>query len=159
MTFEEIIKDLKKKAYDSWSGGRTSEERSEKIETFVRERSQHYAEVLGITKLEVLKAWEARRDYSAINFYQDAKQPKLENCHVYENKKALQDDLEGELFQCPSCEHHTKNPYECDYKDCDWKVYGFLDFGSEFILLKDTPPWVPEKIFKPVKWGPYDKAR
>lgn len=85
-TVEAIIEHLKTLARDSWSGN-TGEERANQLEKFLNETLENYSQKLGFTKVAILMAIEGRRDYSAINYYQRANFPLLENVTVFANKE------------------------------------------------------------------------
>jgi hypothetical protein len=156
---EEIIQQLKKDAYNSWSGA-VGEERAETLEKYLRNKLKEYANVLDATEEEILKAWEKDRNYSVINYYKESNQPALnsKNVKVFETVKELHDSIGKKGFRCPLCEGVSKNPYECnsklkvDGRICDWKVYGlFTDMGKGVhVLCKDKLKG--ELIFKPVAW-------
>jgi len=98
------------------------------------DRARHYAEKTGLTPESILDAWEGKRSYWYMNYYQPANQPSIEgdNVRVFETV----DDLRGSIgktgFRCPNCEAVSKSPYTCDSnvkvqgRVCDWKVYGLF---------------------------------
>lgn len=138
MDFEATIEMLKQKARESWKGD-TGERRAERLEAFLRPRVAQYAAALDLTEGQVLAAMEGRRNYSAINYYQEAVFPSLDGVRVFETQKALQDAIPSWKFRCPACEGVSTNPYECNSglpikggaNPCDWKSYGlFRTYGK-----------------------------
>lgn len=157
---EEIIEMLKQKARDSWPG-KIGEDRAVKLEEFLRKMLAEYSEKLGFDQEEILSALEARRTYSAINFYQEAEFPSLEGVTVYESQDALMAAIPVKEFRCPNCNGISTNPYECNSgevipggKFCDWKSYGlFGTFGKGFsFTIKESfleKPMI-DQIFMPL---------
>ncbi len=125
-----------KQARNSWDG-ETGKQRAKEVKKIILEVADNYSNVLGLTKLEVIKAIEDKRTYSSINYYQKANFPKLkDDVIVYENQKELHEKIQPKRgFRCPSCGGISKDPYTCDSgeknsdgKICDWKAYGL--FGT-----------------------------
>lgn len=62
-----------------------SKKESNKKFQWVISRAMHYAHHQNRTIIEVLNSWESKRDYWWLNYYQDARQPRLFNspnvCH------------------------------------------------------------------------------
>lgn len=136
MNLEQTIEKLKTSARESWSG-ETGEQRAVVLEKFVRNMLKNYSEKLGYSEEDILLAIESRRDYSAINYYQESKFPSLENVNVYEKIEDLLELVPSKKFRCPSCNGVSKNPYECSCDGCDWKAYGLfgcVDKGYKFTL-------------------------
>ena len=157
---EKIIEKLKQQARDSWSG-RTGEERAENLEKYLRSKLEEYSKALRISQEEILNAWEKDRDYTAINYYQEGKQPsiKSDKVKVFETFEDMLKVLGKKEFRCPSCGGISSNPYECNSglkmskgKICDWKSYGlFGDLGKGvFVYCKDKLKG--ETIFMPIAW-------
>jgi hypothetical protein len=125
--------------------------------------SAHYAHTLGYTQEEVLNALETQRSYSAPNYYQAAKFPRLsKNVQIFNTIEELQLRFKYANFRCPSCNGLSTDPYECNSGlaaktksgKCDWKVYGLfgcLGRGKSFII-KDVFLKKPiiDTIFQPV---------
>lgn len=134
---ESRIEMLKQKARDSWRG-RTGEERAVALETFLRKMLKSYSEVLGIPQADLLSAFEKRRDYSPINYYQEANFPDLSGVVLLESLEEFKRIYPSGKFRCPACGGESTNPYECntgltvgkgkDSHVCDWKAYG--PFGT-----------------------------
>jgi hypothetical protein len=127
---------------------------------WVIDRANHYAEAAGLAAHDILNAWEERRDYWYMNYYQDAKQPKIEGgkVRVFDTNESAIASIGNAGFRCPSCSGVSKNPYTCDTgiskdgKVCDWKSYGL--FGT---LGKGATAFVKEtmqvsEFFMPVAW-------
>lgn len=123
-------------------------------------RARHYAEKTGLTPEAILDAWDSKRDYWYMNYYQDANQPLIaaDSVRVFGTVEELRVSIGDKGFRCPACAGVSKSPYECDTriktkgKVCDWKSYGL--FGH---LGKGISVFVKEKvqvqaIFMPVAW-------
>lgn len=160
--FENIIQMLRQKGLDSWEG-KTGEDRADNVETCVRRVCASYADKLGYSPLEILQSIEKRRNYCAVNYYQDSKFPDLYDVHIFETQEDLQKSCASKEFRCPACNQISKNPYECnsgfksdDGKVCDWKSYGlFGTLGKGFnFTIKDTflEHGSVENIFMPVEF-------
>ncbi|WP_029265740.1 hypothetical protein [Virgibacillus alimentarius] len=157
---EQIIEKLKGKARNSWSG-EIGEQRAIELEKYLRGKLEEYSNALEISQEEILKSWEEDRTYSAINYYQEANQPPIkgDKVKVFETVEEMLQVVGERKFRCPSCNHISTNPYECNSgeemsegKICDWKVYGlFGDLGKgTFIYVKDKLKG--ETIFTPISW-------
>lgn len=157
---EETIEQLRKLAYDSWPG-RLGDERAEKLESYLRAKLKEYSEKLDIPQEEILANWEAKRDYSATNYYQEANQPNInaESTRVFETLDDFKAAVNGQHFRCPMCEGVSRNPGACDSglnmskgKICNWNaggLFGTLDRGV-FVFIKDKMDG--QSIFKPIAW-------
>jgi hypothetical protein len=127
---------------------------------WVTDRAAHYAEKTGILPEEILNAWEEKRDYWYMNYYQDGNQPKIEadKVRVFTTTAELLESIGEKQFRCPACDGISTNPYKCtsgketNGKVCDWKVYGlFGDLGKGIhIFLKEK--CAGETIFMPLSW-------
>lgn len=157
---EKTIEMLKGKARDSWSG-ETGEKRAEDLEKYLRGKLEEYSNTLDIPQSDILNAWEKDRTYSAINYYQEANQPKLDASfvRVFDTVDDFRENIKEKGFRCPSCRAVSTSPYECDSKqvrddgkECDWKVYGFLrDLGKGvYIFVKEEMR--SELMFMPIAW-------
>lgn len=157
---KEIIEKLKQEARDSWSGS-IGEERATELETYLMKKLEEYSEKLNIPQVEILKAWEINRNYSAINYYQECNQPDIrtDNTKVFDTVEEMIKSLGDNKFRCPRCGQISTNPYKCDSgfkidkgKICDWNVRGlFGDLGKGiFVYCKDK--LVGETIFMPISW-------
>lgn len=157
---EQTIEKLKEAARNSWSG-ETGEKRAEELEKYLKSKLAEYSNALNIPQEEILEAWEKDRTYSAINYYQEANQPKIdsEKTRVFETVQDLLDNIGEKEFRCPACGHISTDPYACNSgeemskgKTCDWKVYGlFGDMGKGvFVYIKEALRG--EKIFMPISW-------
>lgn len=159
---EEIIEQLKDKARATWSG-QTGEERAERLEAFLRKMLPQYAEKLGLTPEEVLRALEGKRDYCCVNYYQEANFPNLDGVRVFETQAELKAAVPSMKFRCSSCNELSSNPYRCntgakrkDGSVCDWKSYGLfgtLGKGFRFTIREGflENPRVDD-IFMPVEF-------
>jgi hypothetical protein len=124
-------------------------------------RAEAYAKKIGVEAADVLNAWEKRRNYWYMNFYQDSNQPDVEDkkFRVFESKEDLNQSVGSQGFRCPSCEGVSLNPYTCTVGgNCCWKVYGlFKDLGrGAFVFCKDLMHG--ETIFMPVAWENHSLA-
>ena len=77
------------------------------------DRAQQYADALGVSRDEVLDAWEARRNYCPENYYQEYNQPALdgkskvikESDWLVELRQRFGNNPSNWKFVCPSCGH------------------------------------------------------
>lgn len=80
---------------------------------WVIERAQQYADALGVTRDEVIDAWENARDYWYMNYYQECNQPSLNGIKRVLKFSEWQEELierfgencENWKFVCPVCGH------------------------------------------------------
>jgi len=134
---------------------------------WVVDRAQHYAEKTGLTAESILDAWEKRRSYWYMNFYQEANQPKIttDAVRVFDTVEDLLKSVGNTGFRCPHCNGVSSNPYECnsglqvelinlDGKKgaCNWKVYGLLGHLGKGVSVFVKDQLTIEKLFKPVAW-------
>ena len=126
---------------------------------WIIDRAKHYSHKTGVPLEQILDIWEADRDYSFENYYQESKQPRIDSDHVYvfENSGEFIASTKGMGFRCPVCKGVSSDPQKCDTgillsggKHCNWKAYGlFGTMGKGVcVLLKDH--MIPVNIFKPV---------
>lgn len=136
------------------------------------ERAQQYADVLHTDRDTVLAAWEERRDYWFVNYYQECNQPDLTKKGnvvtldewVKEGESLFGKDKLDWKFKCPACGHiqsmrEFKNAGldpELAYvncasrhglggkKDCKWTIGGFLIVGGRYVV---DHKYVPHLIF------------
>ncbi|WP_407330571.1 hypothetical protein [Enterovibrio sp. 27052020O] len=152
----ETLEKIKQLCRESWSG-ETGEQRAVDAEAFILGFLPSYAGLLGISQQQVLDAIEAKRTYSAVNYYQQSNFPSLDGVKIFDTKQAFAEAAPSKQFRCPSCGGVSSDPYECDAsKDCDWKSYGlFGTLGKGVrIVVKDTfleHPRVHE-IFMPLEF-------
>jgi hypothetical protein len=149
--YETLIAKLKKLAYESWPG----DKREDRLEEFLRAKTKHYSEVLGLTELEILRALEKNRDYSCVNFYQEANFPDLSGVKIFDNLEQLQEKYKSKQFRCPACKGVSSHPYKCTCEGCDWKGYGLfrtLGKGLRFTIKEGflKKPIIDE-IFMPLE--------
>ena len=136
---------------------------------WVINRAKHYAGKTGLKWEEILNAWEDKRNYWYMNYYQDGNQPLLDgtNVKVYENIEEAKAKI-GKEFRCPACGGISTDPYECNSGQliqviknntkkkkmitCNWKVYGlFQDLGKGiYIFVKDKA--IGQRIFMPIAY-------
>ena len=123
-------------------------------------QAKHYADKTGLTPEAILDAWDAKRSYWYMNYYQPANQPSIEsdNVRVFETVADLLASIGKTGFRCPNCEAVSKSPYTCDSgvkthgKVCDWKVYGLFGHMGKgvSVFVKEKP--AIENLFMPVAW-------
>lgn len=152
---------IKQKGRDSWPG-EEGDRRAASIEKVLARVLPEYAKALDLSQDDILAALERRRDYSAINYYQDARLPPIAGVPVYETTEAFTATIPSRKFRCPACDGISTNPNACnsgaETKDgvCDWKSYGlFGTLGKGYrVVVKATfleHPVVHE-IFMPVEF-------
>jgi len=153
---EELISELKKNTREDFG-----EKRAEELEVFLRKMLANYSEVLGYPEDEILTRLEEIRDYIAVNYYQTANFPDLENVDVFEDEEQIKEKLSSRQFRCPACDGISTHPTTCNSgkemspgKICDWKSYGLmgtLGKGYRFVVKSDflNKPVVYE-IFQPI---------
>ena len=150
LSYEEIIE----QARSSW-GGKIGDERAAEVKNILDTRLENYHQITGISKDEILIAFEKARNVNTVNFYQESKFPLLENVHVFDTIGDYRKAFPSGIYICPKCEKESKDPYECSQEKCDWKVYGLLgDLGKGIrviIIDKFLEHPVPMQIFKPVE--------
>lgn len=131
---------------------------------WVVERAQHYAEKTGLSAATILDAWESRRDYWYMNYYQDARQPLIDGSHVrvFETTDDFFLAAVGDLgYRCPLCGGVSHDARVCDsglevelFNDgrgpCDWKAYGLLGTLGKglYVFIKES--MIGYEIFMPV---------
>lgn len=134
---------------------------------WILDRSQHYADFLGLSTEEILTAWERERDYWYMNFYQDGNQPPLsgerKNTYIFDDEAtarvAISQCKEEKKFRCALCREPTKSPQTCDsgaivenIKDgkdgpCNWTSYGLFKTGVTLVVKS---PFCIYQIFMPI---------
>lgn len=134
---------------------------------WIVDRAKHYAEKTGLTAEEILDAWESRRNYWYMNYYQDCDQPEIngDNVVVFETKDDLLNSIGKAGFRCPYCNGVSTSPYECnsgvkvqlinsDVTDsvCNWKAYGLFGHMGKGVYVFVKHECTGENMFKPVAW-------
>ena len=126
--------------YDG-SPGETGQSRALTVIMFLEDRLDEYHEKLGFDRLEMLKAFEEKRNYWAVNYYQASGFPSLdkENLYVFESLDEFDAKFPSGKYVCPSCKEVSNDAYACSADGCDWKVYGlFGDLGKGiYVIVKD----------------------
>lgn len=150
LTYEQIIE----QARASWPG-QIGEERAESVKNILDTRLENYHAVTGISKDEILIAFEKRRNVNTVNFYQEANFPLLENVTVFDTLEDFKKAFPSGKYLCPKCEKQSTNPFLCSQPKCDWSVNGlFRDLGKGItIIIKESflEHPVPINIFKPIE--------
>lgn len=139
-----------------WAGSHNYREKFQ----WVLDQAKHYSNKTGLTAEAILDAWEERRDYWFMNYYQPANQPAIEgdNVRVFETVDALMASIGKAGFRCPACEAVTKSPYECDSgvkvtgAVCNWKVYGLFGHLGKGVSVFVKDKLRIEKLFMPIAW-------
>lgn len=129
---------------------------------WVLSRARHYAEKTGLTAESILDAWESRRNYWYMNYYQDANQPEITGgtVRVFETVKDMLASIGKPEFRCPACSGVSTSPYECDsgvethVKKCDWKVYGLFGHMGKGVSVYVKEKLAGENLFMPIAWEP-----
>lgn len=160
---ESTIEMLKQKARDSWSGP-TGEGRAVSLEAFLRKTLKSYSDVLGIPQADLLAAFEKRRDYSPINYYQEANFPDLSGVVLLEGLDEFKRLYPSGKYRCPSCDGESTNPYECNAarqvgkekeSACDWKAYGLFGTMGKGMRIAFRDGFLEhgkiEQIFMPIE--------
>lgn len=130
---------------------------------FIRQFTAEYAEVLSLSQADVIEAIEAKRDYSAPNFYQQANFPSLDGVRLFDTLEAFRAAIPSRKFRCPCCQGISTDPYACNSGDkksdgetCNWKSYGlFRTIGKGMrVVIKEGFLEHPEvhEIFMPVEF-------
>lgn len=124
------------------------------------DRAKHYAEKTGLTPETILDAWESKRDYWYMNYYQESCQPeiKADQVKVFETVADLLESVGNTGFRCPACKGVSKSPYECTTgiktagEVCDWQVYDLFGHIGRGISVFVKEKVAVQSIFMPVAW-------
>lgn len=159
-TTTEIIAKLEADCIAGWPG-RIGEGRAADVRALLDRVLPEYAAVLGLTTDAILNAIEADREVNAVNHYQEANFPKLDDVTILDTMEAFKVAFPSGKYICPSCGGHSTDPFKCnagtvrDTKRCDWKAYGlFGTMGKGLrIVVKSTFLEAPRvhEIFMPVE--------
>ena len=123
-------------------------------------RAKQYAEKTGLAPESILDAWEKKRNYWYMNYYQDANQPPIANdtVRIFNTVADLRESVGKAGFRCPYCKAISKSPIECDSgakidgKICNWKVYGLFGHMGKGVSVFVKEAFCVENIFMPVAW-------
>ena len=129
---------------------------------WVLARASDYAEKTGLDAADILNAWEERRNYWYMNYYQESQQPAMkgDRVRVFETVADLLSAIEKREFRCPWCKGVSSDPHVCtsgelvDGNICDWKSYGLfgtLGLGASIFVKEKL---AGENIFMPIAWEP-----
>ena len=129
-------------------------------------RANHYAEKTGLTAVSILEAWEQRRDYWYMNYYQEANQPEIGGgrVRVFETVADMLASIGNPAFRCPACGGVSTSPYKCTTgkklhgKVCNWKVGGLFGHMGKGVNVFVKDKLASESLFMPVAWEPGGKA-
>ena len=121
---------------------------------WIIDRAKHYEEKTGIPYLEIIDAWEEKRNYWYMNYYQDCEQPLLTTDKVYafDTVKALRESIGNDGFRCPKCKRVSSNPHECSQESCSWKSYGLFKTLGEGATVFVKENITLGHIFLPIAW-------
>lgn len=160
---ESTIEMLKQTARNSWSGP-TGEERAVNLEAFLRKMLKGYSDILGISQSDLLAAFEKRRDYSPINYYQEANFPDLSGVVLLEGLDEFKRLYPSGKYRCPACSGESTSPYECNAarqvgkgkeSACDWKAYGLFGTMGKGMRIAFRDGFLEhgkiEQIFMPIE--------
>lgn len=161
---EALLEKIKAEARASWPG-ETGERHAQTIEAFLRKTLASYAKTFGVAEEDILTAFEGRRRYNVVNYYQEANFPDLSAVVVLDNPEEFKRLYPSGRFVCPSCGAESANPFWCTSgamigegkarRTCDWKAHGlFRTMGKGMRLtfregFLDHPKI--EEIFMPVE--------
>lgn len=144
------------------NGGELCEHKCEYCYKFkwIIDRAKNYAEVSGKSVFEILKAFENRRNYWYMNFYQDCNQPEIKGDAVrtFDTYESFRKSVGEKGFRCPSCGGISSNPIACDSgiekagNVCDWKSYGLLGTMGKGVYVFILEDLKVVEIFRPVAW-------
>ena len=159
---EAYNQDLKEKS-------RSKEELDTKLK-WVLDRADAYAEACKVKRDDVLKAWETKRNYWWLNFYQDCNQPdpaRMKGTPVVlfedwmkEGIRLYGPNMLDWRFKCPMCGHvqslqdfhdvgiEPDNGITCcasrfnlgGNKTCKWTTGGLLRIGGVYVIRPDFVP-------------------
>lgn len=143
---KQTLEDVLQACRDSWSGAE-GENRAKIVNALIDRVCKEYGQAFGMTEQEVFDIIESQRDYCAVNYYQEAKFPKLTDCKVYQTNADVRAALTPHEFYCPLCKQASSDPQTCntgallpDGKPCDWKSYGLfgtMGTGLRFVCVED----------------------
>lgn len=133
---------------------------------WVLDRAAHYAEKAGITRDEILEAWETNRTYWYMNYYQECNQPLIKDKGtvmyddwVTELKRRFGNDAKQWKFVCPACgqiqsiqnfiDNKIEKPEGKVYsscigrwvkgRGCDWTLGGLLKINKLTVIYNGNP--------------------
>ena len=148
---------------------RTKEELDAKLQ-WILDRASAYASACNCTRDDVLKAWETKRNYWWINFYQDCNQPdpaRMKGTPIVlyanwlkEGTRLYGPDMLDWRLKCPACGHvqtlrefrdagvEEERAFTCcasrfgfgGRPDCKWTTGGLLRIGGVYVIRPDFVP-------------------
>ena len=143
-------------------GSELCEHKCEYCDTFkwTIDRAKQYADISGKSVFDILEAFESRRDYWYMNFYQECNQPdiKHDNVKTFDTYEAFRKSLDGKGYRCPACGGISSHPQKCDSgikkngKVCDWKSFGLLGTMGKGVYIFILEDLAVVEIFQPVAW-------
>lgn len=103
---------------------------------WIKNMVKEYSEKLGFSELELIKAFEKRRNYWSANYYQECNFPSLKDVTVFDTKEHFFKCFPSKKYRCTSCNEITADPNMCD--ECGWKTYGLFRCTNSFrFILKE----------------------
>ncbi|WCH25221.1 hypothetical protein [Aeromonas salmonicida] len=106
---------------------------AERVSSFAGKFTAEYAEVLGLSQLDVLVAVEKARSYSAANYYQESTFPHLSEVSVFDTRQDFLALIPSRQFRCPSCNGVSTDSERCNSglkmsndETCNWASFGFF---------------------------------
>ena len=156
---EKLEKELETQ-YESWEF-----DRMQPTKTFILERSKQWSEILGIPYYEIIDKWLDMCNYSMINYFQNANQPKLsKDTHIFETMEDFKNSVGDKGFRCPYCKGVSSDLWNCNSgvklklinrkgkEKCNWTAGGFLGTMGKgvFVFIKET--FAYGTIFMPIAW-------
>lgn len=155
--YKQLLQDVEK---DEGPAGKCRDHDYRGKLNWVVARAKHYAEKTGLSAAEILNAWESKRDYWYMNYYQEVNQPEIKDgrVRVFDTVDEMLESIGKSGFRCPHCRSVSTSPYECNSgavaggKPCDWKVYGLFGHLGRGVYVFVKEKLQGENIFLPVAW-------
>jgi hypothetical protein len=125
--------------------------------------AEHYSQILGFDKRELVECWEAARDYSAPNYYKKSRINK--NNMIFETQAEFKRMFPSGKYICTQCGGITTDPTRCNSGKkaktksgiCDWSTYGLFGPAGPCLnyIIKNGSPYKMKcrTIFLPVELG------
>lgn len=163
-TMHETIAAIRSECARSWDE-LEGEKRSASVQALLDRILPEYAGALGLSEEAVLNAIEKKRDYSAVNYYQEANFPTLADVKLFDTLADFRAAFPSGKYVCPACDGHSSDPYQCDTgivrgkgnvsQVCDWKSWGlFRTMGKGLrVVVKERFEAAPgvHEIFMPLE--------
>lgn len=162
-TEKEVLKRLEdrlQEAYESWGV-----DRMQPTKQFIFERSKQWSGVLNIPYFQIIDKWLDMCNYSMINYFQGANQPKLDKTtRIFETMEDFKKSVGDKGFRCPYCNGVSSDMWNCNSGEmvellntkgkhkCNWSAGGFLGTLGKgtFVFIKESFAYA--RIFTPIEW-------